>query len=340
MRKHIPLYLLLIMSLGFLAACSFQNPPALHSSSEEKQEAPKRDESGERDKLRIGYIPGDTTNPFYVSMKFGAEESAEKLGVELIWRGAEQWDYVKQIQIVKGLVAEKVDAIIISPSHATELAAPLQQAMEAGIPVFTVDTNVSDASAYIANVATDNVQGGRNAADILAELIGRKGKVALITSKQGASSIVDRQKGFLEQIRKYTNIEVAATEYSEGQMEPATQKTEAILLGNPDLAGIFATDLVIGTGVAQALKNKQVQDRVKIVSYDASPETVAALRDNVIQAVISQKPAELAKVTMQMAYDYLNGKRNMRKFTVLDNIPVTQESIDLPVMKDFLYRTE
>lgn len=340
MGKNISLCILLIMFFSFLTACNFNNFSTLNSSSTEKQEVSKQSESSKRNKIRIGYIPGDTTNSFYISMKFGAEEQAEKLGIELIWRGTEQWDYLKQVQIVNNLVAEKVDAIIIAPSNAKELAAPLKKAMEAGIAVFTVDTNVSDESAYIANVATDNLQGGRNAADILAELIGRKGEVALINSKQGNSSTDDRQSGFLEQIKKYTNIKVVATEYSEGQAALATKKIKGILLKNPDLAGVFATDSSVGTGVAAALRTKKIKDKVKIVSYDASPETVEALRNNVIQAVISQKPSELGKVTMQMAYDYLNGKKNIKKFTVLENIPVTQESVDISVMKSFLYRSE
>ncbi len=340
MKKMFSLCMMLILLFSSIVGCSSGNSSTENGSSGGKQEASQHDEKNDKKKFRIAYVPGLTTDAFYISMKFGAEEVAKKLGVELIWTGAQEWDYTKQTPIVNSLVAEKVDAIIIAPNDAKAMVAPLKKAMEAGIPVFTVDTNVSDESAYVANVTSDNIQGGKLAADTLAELIGKKGKVAVMNTKPGITTSDDRQKGFLEQIKTYPEIEVVATEYCEDQATVAAKKIQDILLTNPDLTGVFATNLIAGTGVAQGLRVKNAADKVKIISYDAGPENVKSMRNNEIQAIISQKPLEEARIVMQMAYDYLNGKKEVEKFTVLDNIPVTPENVDTPEIQQYLYRTE
>jgi ribose transport system substrate-binding protein len=292
----------------------------------------------EKKKPRIAYVAGITTDAFYISMKFGAEEVANKLGIELIWTGAPEWDYVKQTPIFESLIAEKVDAIIIAPNDAKAMVAPLKKAMDAGIPVFTVDTNVTDESAYVANVTSDNKEGGKLAADTIAKLIGNKGKVMVMNTKPGITTTDDRQNGFLDAIKAYPDIKVVATEYCDDQATIAAKKTQDVLLAHPDLAAVFATNVVTGAGVGQGLKVKKAD--VKIVSYDAGPEQVKGLKNGDMQAIISQKPLEEARVALQMAYDYLNGKKDVKKSTVLANVSVTPENVDTPEVQQWLYRTK
>lgn len=356
MKKVLSVALAMILSVS-LAACgsSSGSSPAAGSAAgsggKPAQPAaapapadnkPAAADSGSKDKKkpRIAYVAGITTDAFYISMKFGAEEVASKLGVDLVWTGAPEWDYTKQTPIVDSLIAEKVDAIIIAPNDAKAMVAPLKKAMNANIPVFTVDTNVSDESAYIANVTSDNIQGGKLGADTLAKQIGEKGKVLVMNTKPGITTTDDRQKGFLEQIKKYPNIQVVATEYCDDQATVAAKKTQDILLANPDLSGVFAANVVSGAGVAQGLRVKNVQDKVKLVSYDAGPEQVKSLKAGELQAIISQKPLEEARIILQMAYDYLNGKKDAKKLTVLDNVSVTPENIDKPEIQQWLYRTK
>jgi ribose transport system substrate-binding protein len=344
MKKAILGVLAMIISIS-LTACgssgsggkSTQAAPATTGDSK-----PATSDSGSKDKKkpRIAYVAGITTDAFYISMKFGAEEVAGKLGIDLVWTGAPEWDYTKQTPIVDSLIAEKVDAIIIAPNDAKAMVAPLKKAMNAGIPVFTVDTNVSDESAYVANVTSDNLQGGKLGADTLAKLIGEKGKVLVMNTKPGITTTDDRQKGFLDEIKKYPNIQVVATEYCDDQATVAAKKTQDILLANPDLSGAFAANVVSGAGVAQGLRVKNAQDKVKLVSYDAGPEQVKSLKANELQAIISQKPLEEARIILQMAYDYLNGKKDVKKLTVLDNVSVTPDNIDKPDVQQWLYRTK
>lgn len=291
-------------------------------------------------KLRIAYVAGITTDAFYISMKFGAEEVAKKLGVDLVWTGAPEWDYTKQTPIVESLIAEKVDAIILAPNDSKAMIAPLKKAVDAGIPVFTVDTNVDDDSVYVANVTSDNAQGGKLGAETLANLIGEKGKVVVMGPKPGISTTDARQNGFLETIKSYPDIEVVATEYCDDQATVAAKKIQDILLAHPDLAGVFTTNVVSGEGVAQGLRVKNKAGTTKLVSYDAGPEQVKSLKAGELQAIISQKPLEEARKIMEIAVDYLQGNQSQEKHTVLDNVSVTPENVDNEEVKMWLYRTE
>jgi len=317
-------------------------PAAQPATNEQPQAKPAQPAPAEeaKKKPRIAYVAGITTDAFYISMKFGAEEVANQLGVDLIWTGAPEWDYTKQTPIVDSLIAEKVDAIIIAPNDSKAMIAPLKKAMDAGIPVFTVDTNVEDPAAYVANVTSDNEQGGKLGADTLAGLIGKKGKVMVIGPKPGISTTDARQNGFLEQIKaSYPDIQVVATEYCDDQATIAAKKVQDVLLAHPDLAGVFATNVVSGAGAGQGLRVKNATG-VKVVSYDAGPEQVKGLKAGEMQAIISQKPLEEARVILHMAFDYLNGKKDVQKATVLDNVSVTPENVDSPDVKQWLYRTE
>jgi ribose transport system substrate-binding protein len=141
-------------------------------------------------------------------------------------------------------------------------------------------------------------------------------------------------------MKKYPNIQVIATEYCDDQATVAAKKTQDILLANPDVAAVFTTNVVSGAGVAQGLRVKNLQGKVKLVSYDAGPEQVKSLKAGEVQAIISQKPLEEARIALQMAYDHLNGKNFAAKSTVLDNVSVTPENVDQPDVQTWLYRTK
>ena len=79
------------------------------------------------------------------------------------------------------------------------MIAPLDKAVNAGIPVITVDTNLSE-KIYLCNITSDNLQGGQAAADMLAEMIGGSGDVSIMNTNVGVTTTEARAKGFKDQI--------------------------------------------------------------------------------------------------------------------------------------------
>src|SRR3954451_14765636 len=97
-----------------------------------------------QDQCTIALIPGLTTDAFYITMRKGAEMAAKAVGCELLFQGAPDFNPVTQVPVLQAVIARKPSAILIAPTDKQQLIAPLQQAVDAGIPVITVDTFIDD----------------------------------------------------------------------------------------------------------------------------------------------------------------------------------------------------
>ncbi len=286
----------------------------------------------------IGFIPGVTTDAFYISMMKGAKDEAKKLGINLDIQGGTQWNYTLQTPIVSGMVSRQVNCLIIAPNDANAMVGPLRQAVDAKIPVITVDTTISDNSILTSQITSDNSQGGTVAADEMAKLIGNSGDVVEINVTPGISTTDERQQAFISEMKKYPKINVLTPQYSNDQQNTAASETENILLSHPNLKGVFATNVVNAGGVAQALKAKGVQGKVKLIAYDGEPLEVSDLKDGSIQAIVVQKPYLEGQMAVQYAYDLLTGKKSdIQQKVVLPNVIATPNNMNNPDVSPWFY---
>lgn len=287
--------------------------------------------------ITVYLIAGITTDAFYITMKKGAEAAAAELGVKLVFQGAPVWSAPKQIPFLNAAIARKPDAILIAPTDARSLIAPIKRAIAAGIPVATVDTATSVQIAFT-SISTDNVGGGRSAADALARLIGKKGKVAGVNTIPGISTTDQRQQGFVEQLKKYPGIKNLGTQFSNDDQTRASQVTAALLTAHPDLKGIFAMNVVTGNGVSAAIRNAGKAGKVKVVQFDAGSDQVAALKAGTVDALIAQDPYGIGKLGVQLAVKYVKGERaGIKKHYGTGSAIVTRANVNSPAIKKFLY---
>ncbi len=287
----------------------------------------------------IAFVPGMTAHPFYATMHQGAKDAAPGLGITLVWQGAHDWSVEAQTPILDSLLAQKPDALIVVPTDSKGMINEIKKFVDAKIPVFTVDTNIDDASLLVSNVTGDNTLGGKQAADAIAEAVGGKGKVAVIATTPGNSTAIMRRDGFLEQMKsKYPNITVVASEFGGEDPTNAQRVAEAIMLKNPDLVGIFGTNGFMATGAANAVGAANKQDTVWVAGYDADPALVDLLKKQSVKIIVSQQPAEMAKIALGFAKDYLDGKRDAIQPNVLvPNVVITSANINDSAVQKFLY---
>lgn len=267
-------------------------------------------------KLSIAVIPKGTSHSFWKTIHAGALEAGREENVDIIWEGpAKETEITEQINLVQQMVTRKVDGIVLAATDSQSLIKPVQDAQAKNIPVVTIDSGLKELVSYC-YIATDNVEGGRRAADALAKQIGEKGKVGLLAFLKGAGSSDEREKGFLEGIKKYPNIHIVPILYYDSDAAKALDRTFALLTANPDLAGIFAASEPGGIGAANALKQKKLAGKVKLVAYDTSDDELKAFEEGTIQALIIQDP-------FQMGY---KGVKTVLKAIRKD--PVTEVYID------------
>jgi ribose transport system substrate-binding protein len=285
-------------------------------------------------------VAGITSDAFYLTMKRGAQAAAKQLGnVKVVFTGSPAaFSPNTQIPFLNGAIARKPDAILIAPTDKTALIAPIQRAINAGIPVATVDTFITKPIAFT-NISTDNPAGGRKAADALAQAIGKSGEVAAISVNPGISTTDQRRDGFANQLRKYPKIKYWGVQYCNDDQTKASNQTTALLTAHPKLKGMFAMNVVSGNGVTQAVKAAGKSGKVKLVEFDAGPPQVQALKSGTINALIAQYPYGIGQLAVRLAYKYVTGHRTgIKKHYGTGSAIVTPANVNSPAIKKYLYR--
>jgi ribose transport system substrate-binding protein len=295
--------------------------------------------SARQESFNIAFIQGIVGDNFYITMDCGARAKAESLGnITIDTQAPERFDQTLQTPILNAVVQSAPDAIMMAPNDRKGMIAPIQAAIDAGVPVLCVDTTI-DAEIQLGDVATDNVEGGRLAARGLAEQTGAAGKVFVVNVKPGISTTDQREQGFREALEsEFSDIEYLGQEYCDDDANIAAQVTSARLQSDPDLAGIFGTNLFAAQGAAAAVREKGLQGKVKIVGFDAGPTQVQDLRSEVVDLLIAQHPGDIGEIAIQLLHDYLTTGEPLdpREFVTGATI-VTRDNIEDPEVARYLY---
>src|SRR3984957_9865027 len=225
-------------------------------------------------KPTIPIIVKDTTSNYWQIVLAGARKAGKDLNVNVPELGAQsESDINGQISILENAVSEKPAAIVISPTEFKALGKPIDEAAKK-IPIIGIDS-AADSKAFTSFLTTDNVQGGRIAADGLAEGITAKygkaeGDVALITSLPGVGSLDQRAKGFKEEIAvKYPGLKLVADKVADGQATTGLNIMTDLITANPDLRGVFASNLIMAQGAGQAIAENKKADAIKLIGFDS-----------------------------------------------------------------------
>ena len=297
------------------------------------------------EKATIALIPGLTTDAFYITMRKGAQHAADALGVELMFQGAPDFNPTLQVPVLNSVIAKKPDAILIAPTDKQQLIAPLTAAIDAGIPVVTVDTFIDDGQYQdgagtgdfpMSYIASDNVLGGRMAARALARSIGENGKVYVSNVRPGISTTDQREEGFKLEIAAYPGITLLNTQYNDDDANKAAAQLQAVAARNPDLAGVFGANLFSAIGAADGVKALGKSGEIKVVAFDAPSRIVDDIKGGLIDLAIAQHPAEIGYYGVMTAYAVLTGQSVPISigtgFTVMD-----ESNIDDPAIRKYVY---
>jgi ribose transport system substrate-binding protein len=240
------------------------------------------------------------------------KEQATKAGYEVIVVSGD-FNPDRQQNQVKNFIVQKVAAIVLTPCDSRAVGTAIQEANEAGIPVFTADIAcIAEGAKVVTHVATDNYSGGRQAAVAMIEALGGKGKVAILDFPQ-VESVMQRTKGFREELdeQKRTNsidIEIVAVLPGDGVKDKSYKATQDLLQSHPDLNGIFAINDPSALGAYAAIENANMVEKIKIVGFDGQTDGKQAIRDGKIYADPIQFPKRIGSETVSAILKYLDGE--------------------------------
>jgi len=259
-------------------------------------------------KVVIGVTLLTRTHPFYQDLEAGLKEAADKNGYELLISTGE-FDVAKQKDQIADFIVKKVNAIIVCPCDSISIGTSIKKANEAGIPVFTADIScLAEDAKVVSHVASDNVEGGKQAARAMIEALGGTGRIAIIDHPE-VESVLQRVKGFEEEIAKADNIRIVTKLPGGGVKDKAFKVAEDILQAHPDLNGIFGINDDSALAALAAVEKAGKLGKITIVGFDAVPEAKKAIAEGKIYADAIQYPRKIGERTIQMISMYMMGEQ-------------------------------
>ena len=285
----------------------------------------------------IALVSGVQNNPFYAAQECGAKVAAAETGATINLQAPAEFAAIAQNQVIEAAAATAPDGMVIDAVFPGEATPLIQQIIDSGIPVATIQQEVS-AEGQIFNLVSQQIDMGKLAADVMSEAIGGTGKVFVIDFESGSTSTDDRLTGFLEGLESHPDIEYVGNEYTGADPAAAAQAVSGVLLQHPDLAGIWGTNLYGIQGAITALAEAGLSDRVTVLAPDTLPNEIEWLRNGEVHALIGQKPYEFGYQGVMAVLEYLAGEREAVNETIFLEDPfllVTQENMDDPEVSKY-----
>jgi len=264
--------------------------------------------------VTLGLVISTLNNPFFVTLRDGAQAAADAAGAKLIVVDAQD-DSAKMTAGIEDLINKKVSALLINPTDSDAVVPSIQKANEAGIPVFTVDRGANGGT-VVSHVASDNVAGGRMAAEFLCNAIGGKGNVVELQGIAGSSAARDRGQGFNDYMAaSCKDAVIVAQQTANFNRDEGLSVFENILQAQPEIAAVFAhnDEMILGAIQAAEAANRE---GIVFVGFDAVDDAVAAVKEGKLAATVAQQPDLMGKLSVETALKYLG------KTSVDANIPV------------------
>jgi len=296
MRNTITLTALAAGASLALAACSTGAPS-------DDGTAPAAGGDGNKE---IAFVQGVAGDEFYITMECGIKEKAAELGYTVKTQGPQKFDPTLQKPIVDSVTASKPAALLVAPTDVEAMQAPLEQAAQAGIKVVLVDTTVNDPSFAVSQISSDNVGGGAAAFEAIKAAKPAGGKVLVISTDPGVSTVDARVKGFEDAVKADTSFSYLGVQYSHNDPATAANLVSAALQKDPDIVGIFATNLFAAEGSATGVRQAGAED-ITIVGFDAGPNQIKALEAGTVQALVAQQPSTIGADGVEQADAALTG---------------------------------
>ena len=312
-----------------LCGCARPEPETADTSAPAPEPAPTESTQG-----IIGVSVLTMNNPFFKVIADTMAEEAAKAGYQVVAVSGD-FDVAKQQNQVKDFIVQKVAAIVLCPCDSKAIGTSIQEANEAGIPVFTADIACLDPEAkVIAHIATDNLQGGRLAADAMNEALGGHGKVAILDHPV-VESVMLRTRGFNQRLAELkaaggVDIEVVATLPGGGDKEKSFATAQDLLQAHPELDGIFAINDPSALGARAALENSGKADQIKLIGFDGQPEGKQAIRDGWIYADPIQFPDRIGTKTIETILAYLAGEEVPSEVLIPTELYTQQDAANDP----------
>lgn len=250
-------------------------------------------------------------------------------------------DIDKQVAILENVISTNPDGIVIASTSSDATIPALEAAYDKGIAIITVDNKVNTDKVH-SFLATDNKVGGAMAADKMVEYLRKagkplSGKVAVVSAMAGVQVLTDRDRGFVSRLKELApNIQIIDTKYVDNDIIKALGVTEDLITTyGSDLIGIFADNNHSADGVARAIGEQGLKDRIVVTAYDSDPEEVAAIKSGVLKAIMVQDPYGMGYKGVDSAVKVIEGA-TLPAYVDTGVVAIEQHTVNDPAAQGLL----
>ena len=276
----------------------------------------------------LASVPG-LSFPFFVHMMNAFKAEIGKQGYEAVESDG-QVSSPKQTADIEAAIAQGVKGIVISPNEVDAMAPALQQAVEAGIPVVTVDRRVPSVEGILGHIGADNVKGGEAQGNLIKQLYPDGATIVNLQGQSGASPAIDRNKGLHNVLDGDAKYKIVFEQTAGFARDKGLSVTEAALSGlaEPPKVIVAAND-DMALGAMEAVKARNLTG-IAIIGFDALPEALAQVRDGGLTATIEQFPGQQSALGVQTLVAFLkDGTKPAEKVLLLTPVAITKDNLNI-----------
>jgi ABC-type sugar transport system substrate-binding protein len=268
--------------------------------------------------------------PFFVHMMKELRDEAAKLGVATVEADGQN-SAPKQTADIEAAIVQGVAGIVISPLDVNALAPAIRTAIENGVPVVTIDRRVEGVEGILAHVGADNVKGGEAQGAWVVANFPDGATIVNLQGQPGASPAIDRNKGLHnvldQQPDKYRFVAEQTANFARDQGLSVTESLLAGMSEPPDV--IVAANDDMALGALEAVRNRNLADRIKVIGFDALPEALASVRDGGLAGTVEQFPGGQSRKAMQVMVEHLRtSAAPAESLILLTPVMITKENLD------------
>ncbi len=267
-------------------------------------------------KPTVALVLKTLNHPFFVDMRRGAQEAADRLGVTLQVQAAErEIDVEKQMQIVENMIQTGIQALCITPSGSREIVSALVKAKDAKVPIVVVDTRLdvkaaSDAGVQpVTFVGSDNYEGGKLAGEYMIKASNGKARVAILEGIPGHETGDSRLRGFTDAVKAAPGIAIVASQPANWERDQGFNVFQNMLQAHPDIDSVFACSDLMALGAIEALAAAGKAGAVRVVGFDALDDAKKAIAAGTMAASVAQFPSEMGRVAVESAVKIIRGEK-------------------------------
>jgi ribose transport system substrate-binding protein len=267
-------------------------------------------------KPTVALVLKTLNHPYFVDMRRGAQEAADRLGVTLQVQAAErEIDVEKQMQIVENLIQTGIQALAITPSGSREIVSALVKARDARVPIVVVDTRLDPKAAADAGVhaetfvGSDNYEGGKLAGEYLVKATGGNAHVGILEGIPGHETGDSRLRGFRDAVKGTAGVTIVASQPANWERDQGFNVFQNMLQAHPEIDGVFACSDLMALGALEAISAAHRTGSIKVVGFDALDDAKKAIAEGTMAASVAQFPAEMGRVAIESAVKVIRGEK-------------------------------